>query len=248
MQSQRVFEIELARNGFSSGQQTQFELVRDLPDVPVLSETLLMMELMVHSRSVDLREISQLILGDLGAALQVLRLAGRESCFIEELPTRIEDCISGLGMQACLEAMSRRVISRSAVRSELMETWIHARNVAEAARSLADEFCVNPEDAYLVGLFHSIGSLPSALGWWQTPPIAGHPDAVGMRMAQAWSLPRCVADYFAAHWSSTEANLWRELVQRAHHQSATVNHSGCVLHEHVPMHRSIGALAHAFSS
>jgi HD-like signal output (HDOD) protein len=247
VRNQRVFEIELARNGFSSGQQTQFELVRDLPDVPVLSETLLMMELMVHSRSVDLREISQLILSDLGAAIQVLRLAGNESCAIEELPTRIEDCISGLGMEACLEAMSRRVISRGSVCSELMATWIHARNVAEAARSLADDFRVNPEDAYLVGLFHGIGSLPSALGWWQTPPIAGHPDAVGMRMAQAWSLPLCVAEYFAPQ-RSTDANLWRELIQRAHHQYAISSHPACALHEHIPMHRSIGALAHAFSS
>jgi HD-like signal output (HDOD) protein len=245
--NQRVFEIELARTGAFANQPSQFELVRDLPDVPVLSETLLLMELMVSERSVDLREISQLILSDLGATVQILRLSACDFSSIEELPTRIEDCISGLGVQACLEAMSRRIVKRSASRSEIIETWAHARNMAEACRALAGEFAVNPEDAYMVGLFHVIGSLPSVLGWWQTPPIAGHPDAVGQRMAQAWSLPRCVAQYFAPQRSTAGQNRWRELVQLAHHGSAAL-HPACMPQEGVPLHRSLGALAHAFSS
>lgn len=247
MLNQRVLDIELARTGIFAGQPSQFELVRDLPDLPVMSETLLLMELMVHERSVDLREISELILSDLGATLQILRLSACDVCSIDDLPTRIEDCISGLGLQACLEAMSRRIIKRTAGRSEIIETWTHARNVAEACRSLADEFCMNPEDAYLVGLLHAIGSLPSVLGWWQTPPISGHPDAVGMRMAQAWSLPRCVAEYCAPTRPASAPNQWKELVQRAHMDSACLN-LACTPLEHVPFQRSLGALAHAFSS
>ena len=247
MRNQRVFEIEIARTGVFANQPSQFELVRDLPDLPVMSETLLLMELMVQERSVDLREISQIILSDLGAALQILRLAGRESYSIGELPTRIEDCISELGARTCLEAISRRVITRGAERSEIAAAWTHARTVAEAARSMADEFSVSPEEAYLVGLFHAIGSLPSLLGWWQTPPIAGNPEAVGMRMAQAWCLPRCVAEYFAPYRSTTGSNVWKEMMRRVHYES-TGAFGTCAPQDLVPFHRSIGALAHAFSS
>ncbi len=246
MPNPRVFEIELARNGFSAVQQSQFELVRDLPDIPAMSETLLLMELMAGERSVDLRDVSQIILSDLGATVQILRLAGRESCFIEELPTRIEDCISGLGLQACLEAISQRVITRNAGRSEIMDAWTHAAAVAKICRSLADEFSVSPEEAYLVGLLHGIGSLPGVLGWWQTLPVTGNRDAVGLRMAQAWSLPRCVAESFAPR-SASGSNRWRELVQMAHRVSASV-HLECAPYEQLPLQRSIGALAHAFSS
>jgi len=243
VRNERVFEIGTARNGFLGGQQSQFDLVRDLPDIPVMSETLLLMELMVRERAVDLKDIAQLVLGDLGAALQVLRRAGREDASVESLPARIEDCISGLGLHACLEAMSRRTIKRSARHPEMIEAWAHARTVAENCRALAEEtsFSINPDDAYLVGLFHGIGSLPAVLGWDRTMQISGSPEVIGLRMAQAWSLPRCVALYFAPIRPISGANLWREIVRQAHQETE------CILgHSHAP--HPIDALAHALSS
>jgi hypothetical protein len=241
----KVFEIRVARNGSSAGQRSQFDLVRDLPDVPVLSETLLLMELMVRERTVCLREISQLVLSDLGAALQILRMAGREDSAIEALPTRIEDCISGLGLQACLEAMSQRTIRRSSRHPEIVEAWMHARAVAENCRILAPEtsLSINPEDAYLVGLFHAIGALPPVLGWARTTHITGDPDVVGLRMAQAWSLPRCVSEYFAPLRPISGANRWREIVQRAH-EEANAAHAECPLNEQLALHAPVAALAH----
>ena len=244
MRNERVLEIGIARNGFSAGQHSQFDLVRDLPDIPVMSETLLLMELMIRERAVDLSEISELVLGDLGAALQVLRRAGREDLSVEGLPVRIEDCISGLGLHACLEAMSRRTIRRTARHPEMIEAWAHARTVAENCRSLAEEtsFSLNPDDAYLVGLFHGIGSLPAVLGWNRTMQITGSPEAIGLRMAQAWSLPRCVAEYFAPLRPISSANLWREIVRQAHQDG------DCILGSYLHLEQSIGALAPAASS
>jgi HDOD domain len=242
VRNERVFEIGVARNVVSAGQASHFDLIRDLPDVPVMTETLLLMELMVRERTVDLSGISQLVLGDLGAAIQVLRLAGREDASMESFPTRIEDCISGLGLDACLEAMSRRTIKRSSRPREMMGAWAHARTAAENCRILAEEgsFLMNPEEAYLVGLFHTIGSLPAVLGW--TMPLAGGPDAVGLRLAQAWSLPRCVIEYFTPLRSIAGVNRWREIVRQAHRESA------CSLSEEVVYEQSIGSLAHAISS
>ncbi len=64
----------------------QLDLVREFPDVPVLSETLLLMELKIRDRAVDLTEISHLVLSDLGAVLQIMRLAGREDGSAESRP------------------------------------------------------------------------------------------------------------------------------------------------------------------
>ena len=244
MRNERVFEIGTARGGLGAGQQSQFDLVRDLPDVPVMSETLLLMELMVRGRAVDLSEVAQLVLGDLGAALQVLRLAGREDACGGDLPRRIEDCISGLGLHACLEVMSRRTIKRSSRSPEMVEAWSHARTIAESCRTLAEEssYSLNSEDAYLVGLFHALGSLPSVLGWDRTMLLPGNTELLGIRMAQAWSLPRCVAEYYAPLRSISGPNRWREMVRQAHYRA------DCSLTDDILLEPNTGVWARAISS
>jgi HDOD domain-containing protein len=226
----RVFEFGTARGAVIPGPLSPVDLmrdpagdlVRDLPDVPVLSETLLLMELKSRDRAVDLTEISQLVLGDLGAVIQIMRLAGSEDFSVESRPTRIEDCISGLGVQACIEAMSRQTIKRRNRPAAIVETWTHAQTVAENCRSLAEEniVAVNPDEAFLVGLFHTIGSLPEVLGWEWTTPISSDPDLAGLRMADAWSLPQCVVDYFSEPQSLSKPGRWRDIVHRAHRQGS----------------------------
>jgi HDOD domain len=232
----RVFEFgiafETAREAILPGQLSQINLVREpsrdlardlvceLPDVPVLSETLLLMELKSRDRAVDLTEISQLVLGDLGAVLQIMRSAGREDSSAESRPTRIEDCISGLGLQACIEAMSRQTIKRRNRPAAIVETWAHAQTVAENCRSLAEQDVIsaNPDEAFLVGLFHTIGSLPEVLGWEWTNAISSDPDLAGLQMAEAWSLPQCVVEYFTELRSLPKPGRWRDIVHRAHRQ------------------------------
>jgi hypothetical protein len=222
----RVFEIGFGGGAASAYKLSHVDGMRDLalelPDVPVLSETLLLMELKSRDRAVDLTEISQLVLGDLGAALQIMRLAGREDCFAEDLPTRIEDCISGLGLQACIEAMSRQTVKRRHRPAAIVETWTHAQTVAQSCRSLAEEnvIAVNPDEAFLVGLFHTIGMLPEVLGWDWTTSRCSDPDLAGLRMAEGWSLPQCVVEYFSELQSLSEPGKWREIVHRAHRQGS----------------------------
>jgi len=85
-------------------QPTQVGAAPD-PAIPIMQETLLLLDLAVQESSVDLREISQLVLDDLGATLQILRLAGREYANSHDRPLRIEDCISALGVNACMQAV-----------------------------------------------------------------------------------------------------------------------------------------------
>jgi hypothetical protein len=216
--NERVFEFVPARNGLPTLQASSPDSLRELPDVPVLSETLLRMELVVRGRSVDLSEISQVVLSDIGATLQIMRLVAREDAFENDRVPRIEDCISGLGVQACLDAMSRRPLKRSTRPPAVIEAWTHARIVAENCRYLAAETSgsASPDEAYLVGLFHDLGRLPVILGWNRTFALPIDPVLVGLRVAEAWSLPECVVTYFSELRSPAHGHRWAEIVEQAH--------------------------------
>jgi hypothetical protein len=219
---EKVFEIATARNALSASPTIALDLVRDLPDVPVLSETLLLMELKVRERAVDLNEISQLVLSDLGACLQIMRLAGREDSPSGDHLKRIEDCISGLGLQACIEAMSRRTIMRSRRQPAVLETWLHARIIAENCRFLAEEasWPVSPDEAYVVGLFHPIGTLPDVFDWDCSAFLSNDPSLAALRMAEAWSLPPCVVEYFSELRPFSNSHRWTQIVEQAHQQAS----------------------------
>jgi HDOD domain len=217
-----ALSILAERDETSGCTMAALDLVRDLPDVPVLSETLLLMELKIRERAVDLREISHLILTDLGATIQIMRIAASEDYSPDCRITRIEDCISGLGLETCLEAMSRLPLRHNSRRAEIVEAWLHARITAENSRFLAEEDYpnLNPDDAYLVGLLHAIGALPSVLGWQRPRGLPTDPILAGLKMAEAWSLPHSVAEYFLAIRAQRAANRWTHIVSLAHQQAS----------------------------
>jgi hypothetical protein len=199
-------------------QPSQVEFVQDLPGIPILPKTLLLLDLMVQEPCVDLREMSQLVLSDLGAALQILRLAGREYGNAEGRPIRIEDCISELGLEACLKAVSAQTFARDGRQHAIAEFWDHSREIAQHSRLVADEMLDGyPEEAYLAGLLHAIGLLPELLGWSES----GEADAalVGLRFATRWSLPACVTEFFReVHFTGYPA-LWSGIVREAHQRA-----------------------------
>ena len=192
--------------------------IDNFPNIPVLPETLLMMELRSHDFSVDLQEMSQLVLGDLGAVLQILRLAAREYEDAAERPTRIEDCISALSIQACLKAAAEQTVLSDLRHGGVLELWAHAREVAQACRTVAAtvDGAVQPEEAYLVGLTHALGSLPDLLGWQRPGPGCKRGEHAATRLAECWSLPPCVQEFSRA-WDRSELdNPWVEIVRLAH--------------------------------
>jgi len=192
------------------------EFGRQLPDVPVQMKTILLMDLMVQQRAVDLRQMTQLILSDLGATLQILRLAGREYDTAESRPSRIEDCISDLGLDACLRAVAAQVAPFDGRRDAIAALWHHSREIAEYSRLVAEESSdADPGQAYLAGLLHAIGSLPRALGWsWKRFGSDSQPD--GLELATRWSLPICVVELFSDGDPVGQSIGWAEIVRRAH--------------------------------
>jgi hypothetical protein len=206
------------------------KLVDDLPDIPAMPETLLLMELGMHELAVDLREMSQLVLADLGASLQILRLAARECGGSDAGPVRMEDCIATLGLQACLQAASRKTVLSEMRYGPVFETWAHAREIAQIFRILADESngSIRPEEAYLAGLCHGIGQLPELLGWDRRGFGGSNWAGMGLKLAERWSLPPCVGEFFAEMQLRRGGMRWSGMARRAH-QMAARSPIGCPL-------------------
>ena len=196
---------------------SQLYLSRQRFDVGVMRETLLMVELETQGFYVDLRALSQLILSDLGATLQVLRLVGQEYGDDEGRPVRVEDCIADLGVRACIEAMSVHLMPRGLRSQGVKKLWNHSREIAEYSRHLAEQMVnVDPDQAYLVGLCHSIGSLASVLGLSGAMYARFDSVRTGLELATEWSLPGCVVDYFSDLEKCGGRSAWPGIVQAAH--------------------------------
>lgn len=224
MLNRRVLEIGKNHATEIDAKLFDRDFAGDLPDIPVLPETLLRAELLLKGTSVDLRELTQIVMSDLGAALQVYRLARMEYGAADERPRRVEDCIVDLGLKACFDSMSRRHGSATNKSQALIDHFRHARAMADLCSFVADEIAVgiNPAEAYVVGLFHELGALPALLGWERGRRT--DPAILGMQMAIAWSLPKCVREYFCELQLPGPANEWVELVQTAHSVAAMPAH------------------------
>ncbi len=205
---------------------------QNLPNIPVLPETLLALELMAlmaQQRSADLSQVARLVLADVGATLQILRLAGREYGNTEGRPQRIEDCLSDLGLQRCVDAMAAQTVTRG--NQAIVEFWTHSKEIAENCRQLADAtHNVNPQEAYLAGLLHGIGLLPGLLGWKQ--PMNGDGPLADLMLARKWCLPRCVMEFFNEMHTPGYPTGWSEIVRRAHHRAHRTC-LGCSFEDHL---------------
>lgn len=214
----------------------QFAL--ELPDVPVLRETLLLLDLKAQEPCVDLREVSEIILADAGATLQLLRFASREYGDVEYRPQRIEDCISDFGLRACIECMSVQTLSYGNRHLAAPEVWQHATEIAYHCKLVAEEMPdVNPEEAYLAGLLHNIGVLPVVLGWDLKGESAADEAFTGFNLARKWALPPCVVDFFSEMYLTGYPKRWMPIVEMAH-QRADRSLTDC------PFEQAIGPQLH----
>lgn len=192
------------------------EVVLD-PPVPALPQTVLCLDLLLQESSVDLQTVSQLILGDLGATVQILRLAGWEFENSDDRPDRIEDCIASLGLRTCFEAVSMCTAPHDIRRRRITECWRHAREIAEYSMLVAADLPdLRPGDAYLAGLLHEIGSLPSILGWRTAGSDPVDEATAGAGLAMSWSLPGFVVDSLNDLSPRGRTAPWTSILRCAH--------------------------------
>lgn len=189
----------------------------ELPSVPVLAETLLKMEFELSEGTAELRSFAEIVLRDIGATIEVLRLAGKEYGAATDRPVRVEDCISDLGPRACLLAMTRNSL-QDGCRQASAEVWAHSREVAQYFKLLAAQAPgrVSPDQAYVAGLLHALGALPSVLGW-DRHGIAGAPARIAVELTERWHLPQFLKDFFSEILMPGHSTEWSNFITVAHH-------------------------------
>ena len=192
------------------------ELTEELPDIPARPETLLAMEFQLRERSVDLAEISSCILDDLGATIQILRLAGAEYGNSEGRPVRIEDCIADLGLRACLRAAASRTPVTRAL-GAFLDFQSHSREIARFSMRIAEgaPHLANPSEAYLAGFLHGIGALPDLLGWHRND-LPANSGLAAVRIAERWALPGFLQACLRELLASGKSGRWAAIVCTAH--------------------------------
>lgn len=176
----------------------------------------------MQQRSVRLNDFKHVVVADLGATLELFKLAGREfgpSCS-RERPERIEDCIAALGVEECVGAISAPLLPNHSSQAGFAEFWEHSRSIAQYCRLIAENTAeINPDQAYIVGLLHGIGSLPILLGWKGAGSLSN--SVSGLRVAQLCSVPDSVTDYLNDLHLARRTCVWSDIVRMAHRSVCT---------------------------
>jgi len=185
-----------------------------LDDIPVMSATVLGLEILLHEPCIDLRMTSELVLSDVGATIQILRLVGREYEFATEHPCRMGDCLAGLDAGTWFDAISARTFACDREHAATSSLWSHSRLVAQYAQLVAESLDgISPEEAYLVGLLHEIGAIPHVLGWPNQGPGSRESAAL---LAMEGSLPLFVLSALRGMNDSCSPSRWRLILTAAH--------------------------------
>lgn len=211
-----------SRAGFSEQKNVTRKTGDFLDDVPVMSATVLGLEILLNEPCIDLRMVSDLILSDVGATIHVLRLVGREYEAAAEHPSRMADCLASLDAGAWFEAISARTFPCDPEHAATTALWNHCRLVAQYAQLVAESIeGVSPEEAYLVGLLHEIGDIPNVLGRPNRALGAGEPTAL---RAMEGSLPLFVLAAIRSMDDCSYSSTWRFILSEAHKLAGTSTH------------------------
>ena len=182
--------------------------------VPVMSATVLGLDMLLQESCIDLRMASELVLSDVGATIKILRLIGGECDTVAECPSRMADCIASLDVNAWFGAISARTFASDRKHAATTAVWKHSRQVAQYAQLVAESLeGISPEDAYMVGLLHGIGDIPAALGW----PYGdrGCRDQ-GALFAMEGTLPLFILSAMHSVSDSSVPSVWRFILKSAH--------------------------------
>lgn len=168
-----------------------------VPTPAAMPAAVLTLELLLSTRRIDLHAITSTVKSDLGLTIQVLRYASRALPGYLENPGRLDACLVHLGVDNLKRMLLRTAVlatEASGVKESAHALWRHARTTAMAAELIASQ-CPgeDAEKAYLEGLLHDIGQLPSSLGWARVPLLTD-PCEIGCVLASAWALPSFVSE------------------------------------------------------
>lgn len=183
---------------------------RWIETAPVLPATVLGLELLLQDRSLDLQMASEIILRDVGATLQVMRLMAKEPKLHGDRPFRMAQCLATLDVSTWFPVLAANTLASSNTSAEVAGMWKHCRGVAHFAKVIAESLGeISPEDAYVAGLLHEVENIGSMLG--RTSPSTGS-SGVQLRHVLADS----VMTALQSSKRRENASAWRYVLASAH--------------------------------
>jgi hypothetical protein len=185
-----------------------------LGDVPVMSATVLGLDLLLQEPYIDLRIVSELVLSDVGATIQVLRLIGSEYEFSGERPSRMDECLASLEVGAWFGVVSARTFACDQEHAAITAVWKHCRLVAQYAQLVAESLDgISSEEAYLVGLLHEVHAIPNILNSQNYTAEATDRSTLS---AMEGALPQFVLAALDSVNDSSPSSTWRFILSAAH--------------------------------
>jgi hypothetical protein len=124
------------------------------------------------------------------------------------------DCIASLDLGTWFGAMSARTFAFEGQNSAATAFWKHGRLIAQYAQLVAESLDrISPENAYLVGLLHEVGTIPKLLGW--SDGVSGASDPVALSALEG-SLPLFVLAAIRSVNDCCESSTWKFILNAAH--------------------------------
>ena len=191
------------------------------PAVPITLVTRLRLELLVmRSSTMDLKVITETILKDAGATLQLLRVVGEEYGTEEWRPSRVEHCIASLDCERWFGTVCATVVTSQS--SEVYTAWQQFYSNAQHSRLIAlGNGELNAEEAYIVGLLHQIGRLPKLLGWMpQSSYTPAEERELGSMLARQWCLPSFLIEALEEQQQGICRSGWSALLHAARKENS----------------------------
>jgi len=179
---------------------SEIECGTELPDLPAMAKSIVLLQMLLASNVVDLEAITQVIRDDVGLTTQLLRLALCESPQFSRRSLKLEELVVHLGLQK-LRAMAAGTKLLGCKPGDDVDLkgcsafWARARQTAHTAEQVAAE--ISPQDrdlAYLAGLLRRLGSLPALLRWRIPGLDLAGPGEIGWRMAKSWNFPQVLVE------------------------------------------------------
>ena len=195
--------------------------------LPAMADSVLLLQVLLSGPAVNLRSVAEVIRGDVGLTIQLLKLVSFEHGERRPVEASVTRNVVHAGVDKLLalvteiEPLSSHPRGRDALR-ECEQYWGSARLTALMAEELAYKNAYeDPEAAYLAGLLFHIDELPSILGW-QGELVTAEPRQIAARLASEWCLPPIVHDVICAGDSGRSSNSLLKLVQEADEQARRI--------------------------
>jgi len=160
--------------------------------VPAMADAAVLLQVLLSCPAVNLNSLTEIIRGDLGLTIQLLRLVSlADDSALDDVSIPgivVHVGVGGLSYLAGqIELLSGYRRGKASLR-ECEQFWGHARLTALMAEELAYKAGCDADQAYVAGLLFHIGELPSLLGWeWELTGADCH--EVTEVLAKMWRLP-----------------------------------------------------------